>query len=159
MHAYGVSMSNEWKRFEGRVLLDKFPLQKLLGSTGYSAVFLTESPPPEPKNIAVKFINPSGKADFQASLLQRASKLGHPNLLHLLPGGRCKLADIDLVFTFMEYAEEDLGRTLPDRPLSEKEAREMLGAVVEALAISTAKVLPTRTSNLPTLWPSAIKSS
>jgi serine/threonine protein kinase len=134
MHAYGVSMSNEWKRFEGRVLLDKFPLQKLLGSTSYSAVFLTESPPPEPKNIAVKFINPSGMADFQASLLQRASKLSHPNLLHLLPGGRCKLADKDLVFTFMEYAEEDLGRSLPDRPLSEKEAREMLGPVVEALS-------------------------
>jgi len=134
MHAYGVSMSNEWKRFEGRVLLDKFPLQKLLGSTSYSAVFLTESPPPQPKNIAVKLINPGGKADFQASLLQRASKLSHPNLLHLLPGGRCKLANIDLVFTFMEYAEEDLGRTLPDRPLSEKEAREMLGPVVDALS-------------------------
>lgn len=134
MRAYGVSMSNEWKRFEGQVLLNKFPLQKLLGRTSYGAVFLTQSPPPETKNIAVKLINPGAKADFQVSLFQRASKLSHPNLLHLLPGGRCELADMDLVFTFMEYAEEDLGRSLQDRSLSEKEAREMLGALLEALS-------------------------
>ena len=134
MRAYGVSMSNEWKRFEGQVLLNKFPLQKLLGSTTYSAVFLTQSPPPEPKNIAVKFITPGAKTDLQVSVLQRAAKLSHPNLLHLLPGGRSKLADRDLVFTFIEYAAEDLGRSLPDRPLGEKEAREMLGPLLEALS-------------------------
>jgi serine/threonine protein kinase len=134
MRAYGVSKSKEWKRFEGQVLLDKFPLQKLLGSTSYSAVFLTQSPPPEPKNIAVKLITAGAKADFQVSLLERASKLSHPNLLHLLPGGRCQLGALDLVFTFMEYVEEDFGRSLQDRPLSETETREMLRPLLEALS-------------------------
>jgi len=38
--------------------------------------------------------------------LQRASKLSHPNLFHLLPGGRWQLAEMDLGFVVMEYAEE-----------------------------------------------------
>ena len=126
-------MRDDWKKFEGHVLNKKFPLQKLLGSTSYSAVFLTQSPPPERKNIAIKLITSGAKADCQAALFERASKLSHPHLLRLLPGGRCRLADMDLVFVLMEYAEEDLGRGLPDHPLGEKEAREMLGPLLDAL--------------------------
>ena len=127
-------MRDEWKKFEGQVLNNKLPLQKLLGSTSYSAVFLTQSPPPERKNLAVKLVAPGAKADCQAALLQRASKLNHPNLLRLLPGDRCRLADLDLVFALMEYAEEDLGRGLADHPLSEKAAREMLEPLLGALS-------------------------
>ena len=116
-------MRDEWKKLEGQVLNNKFPLQKLLGSTSYGAVFLTQSPPPQQKNIAIKFTTCGAKADLQAALLERASKLSHPNLLRLLPGGRCRLAEMDLVFVFMEYAEEDLGRRLLDHALGEKEAR------------------------------------
>lgn len=127
-------MRDDWKKFEGQVLNKKFPLERFLGSTSYGAVFLTQSPPPQPKNIAIKFISSGAKADFQVSLLDRASKLRHPNLLRLLPGGRCQLADMDLVFVLMEYAEEDLGRGRPDHPLSEKEAREVLGPLLDSLS-------------------------
>ena len=127
-------MTDEWKKFEGHVLNNKFPLQKLLGSTSYSAVFLTQSPPPQPKTLAIKFISSSAKADFQTSVLLSASKLRHPSLLRLLPGGRCQLAGADLVFVLMEYAEEDLGQVLPYRPLREKEAREILGTLLDALS-------------------------
>jgi serine/threonine protein kinase len=127
-------MTDEWKKLEGQVLNNKFPLQKLLGSTSYGAVFLTQSPPPQQKNIAVKFMTCGAKADLQAALLEKASKLSHPNLLRLLPGGRCQLAKMDLVFVFMEYAEEDLGRLLPDHALGEKEAREVLGPLLNAMS-------------------------
>lgn len=126
-------MKDDWKKLEGQVLNDKFPLQNLLGSTGHSAVFLTQSPPPQPKTLAIKFMRAPAKADLQASLLQRASKLRHAHLLRLLPGGRCQLADMDLVFSVMEYAEEDLGQVLPTRPLNEQEAREVLGPLLDAL--------------------------
>ena len=126
-------MRDEWKKFEGHLLNNKFPLQKLLGSTSYGAVFLTQSPAPQQKNIAIKFMTSGAKSDFQAALWQSASKLSHPNLLRLLPGGRCQLADMDLVFVFMEYAEEDLGRRLSDQALDEKEAREVLGPLLQAL--------------------------
>src|SRR5438874_4800355 len=81
-------MTGDWKQFEGQVFHDKFPLQRLLGSTSHSAVFLTQSPPPQPKTIAIKFISSSRNADSQTSLLHRAAKLRHPNLLRLLPGDR-----------------------------------------------------------------------
>ena len=126
-------MIHEWKKLEGQVLDNKFPLQNLLGSTSHSAVFLTQSPPPERKNIAVKLIISGAKPDFQASLLLRASKLSHPNLIRLLPGGRCRLANMDLLFMFMEHAESDLGRGLSAHPIGEKEAREVLGRLLDAL--------------------------
>ena len=132
--ACGVCMKDDWKKLEGHILHDKFPLQKFLGSTSHSAVFLTQSPPPQPKTLAVKFITSRAKADFQASVLHSASKLRHPSLLRLLPGGRCQVEGADLVFVLMEYAEEDLGQVLPYRPLSEKEAREILGLLLEALS-------------------------
>ena len=134
-------MRDDWKKFEGHVLNEKFRLQRFLGSTSYGAVFLTQSPPPQPKNLAIKFITSGGNADFQASLLDRVSKLSHPNLLRLLPGARCRLADMDLLFVLMEYAEEDLGRGLHKHPLGEKEAREMLGPLLDALGYIHSKGL------------------
>src|SRR5215472_11494647 len=126
-------MRDDWKKFEGHVLNEKFPLRRLLGSASYGAVFLTESPPPQPKNLAIKLIASGGNADSRASLLDRVSKLSHPNLLRLLPGGRCRLADMDLLFVLMGYAEEDLGRGIHEHPLGEKETREMLGSLLDAL--------------------------
>jgi len=127
-------MRDDWKKFEGQVVNKLFPLRRFLGSTNYSAVFLTQSGHAQPKNLAIKFINRGAKADWQASLFQRASKLSHPNLLRLLPGGPCKLGDMDLLFVVMEYDEQDLGRVLSNRPLSEKEARETLGPLLDALS-------------------------
>jgi Protein kinase domain len=124
-------MRDDWKEFEGQVF-NKFPLQRFLGSTSSTAVFLTQSPPPEQKGIAIKLINPA-KVEFQLSVLLRASKLNHPNLLRLLPGGCSQLGGMNLVFVVMEYAEKNLGQGLPDRPLSENEASEMLRPLLDAL--------------------------
>src|SRR5207249_7859223 len=99
-----------------QVVNDKLPLQKLLGGTSYSAVFQAQSPNPQAKNIAIKFIRSGANADSQASLLYRASKLSHPNLLGLMPGGPCQLAGMDLVYLVMKYAEEDLGGVLRGHP-------------------------------------------
>jgi serine/threonine protein kinase len=126
-------MRDDWVKFEGQVFNNKFPLQKFLGSTSCTAVFLTQSPPPEQKKIAIKFISPA-KADYQLSLLLRASKLNQPNLLRLLPGGCCQLGGMDLAFVVMEYAERDLGRGIPDRPLTASETHEMLGPLLGALS-------------------------
>lgn len=126
-------MRDDWKKFEGQVFNNIFPLQKLLGSTSYSAVFLSKSAHAQSKNIAIKFISSGAKTDSRTSLLHRASRLSHPNVLRVLPGVRCRLGDLDLVFVVMEYAEEDLGRILRDRPLTAEEAREMLGTLLDAL--------------------------
>jgi hypothetical protein len=124
---------DDWKKFEGQVVNKMFPLQTFLGSTNHSAVFLTQSGHEQPRKLTIKFINAGAKADNQASLFLRASKLSHPNLFHLLPGGRCQLAGMDLVFVVMEYADANIAQVLPARPLTAKETREMLVEVLDAL--------------------------
>jgi hypothetical protein len=126
-------MSVEWEKFEGHIVNNVFPLQKFLGSTNHSAIFLTQSGHEQPRKLAIKFVNAGAKADYQASLFLRASRLSHPNLFHLLPGGRCQLAEMDLVFVVMEYADANVARVLPERPLPAKETREMLVEVLDGL--------------------------
>src|SRR6266576_3577420 len=104
-------MSFSWKQYEGQVINNTFPLQRYLGGSSESAVFL-----------------------LQLSLWRRASKLTHPQLLQLYQGGRCRLADMDLLYVVMEHAEENLSEILPQRALTPSEARDMLGLVLDALS-------------------------
>ena len=126
-------MKVDWKKYEGQVVHEKFLLHRLLGSTSHSAVFLTQSGP-QSRNVAIKFLSAGTRADSQTALWRRASHLSHPHLLRLLGGGRCLLEEMDLLYLTMEYAEEDLGQVLPDRPLTAKETHDLLVPLLGALA-------------------------
>ena len=126
-------MSFSWKQYEGQVINNAFPLQRFLGGSSESAVFLTQLAGPQSSKAVIKLVPESVSADLQLSLWRRASKLTHPNLLQLFQGGRCRLADMDLLYVVMEYAEEDLSQILPQRALTPGEARDMLGPVLDAL--------------------------
>src|SRR5690242_2710078 len=126
-------MSFSWKQYEGQVVNNAFPLQRYLGGSGESAVFLTQLAGPQSSKAVIKLVPESVSADLQLSLWRRASKLTHPNLLQLFQGGRCRLADMDLLYVVMEHAEEDLSQILPQRALTSAEARDMLGPVLDAL--------------------------
>lgn len=127
-------MSFSWKQYEGQVINNAFPLQRYLGGSSESAVFLTQLAGPQSSKAVIKLVPESISADLQLSLWRLASKLTHPNLLQLYQGGRCRLADIDLLYVVMEYAEEDLSQILPQRALTPGEARDMLGPVLDALS-------------------------
>jgi TonB family protein len=127
-------MSNVWKKWEGQVADNQFPLQQFLGTTDHSAVFLTQMAAPQPRKAAIKFISADdATAGLQLSLWSRAAQLTHPNLLRLFHSGRCRVADMDLLYVVMEYAEEDLSQILPQRPLAATETREMLEPLLDAL--------------------------
>jgi len=126
-------MSFSWKQYEGQVVNSAFPLQRYLGGSSESAVFLTQLAGPQSSKAVIKLVPEGVSADLQLSLWRRASKLTHPNLLQLFQGGRCRLADMDLLYVVMEYAEEDLSQILPQRALTPAEARDMLGPVLDAL--------------------------
>ena len=127
-------MSFSWKQYEGQVINNTFPLQQYLGGSSESAVFLTQLAGPQSSKAVVKLVPEGPSVDMQLSLWRRASKLTHPNLLQLYQGGRCHLADMDLLYVVMEYAEEDLSQILPQRALTPAEARDMLGPVLDALS-------------------------
>jgi TonB family protein len=126
-------MSEIWKQCEGQVIDNRFRLQQYLGSTEDSAVFLTKLADPQSQKAAIKFIPAGTTADLQLSLWRRVMQLAHPHLLRIFEIGRCRLENRDRLYVLMEFAEEDLSQILPERSLTDSEAREMLGPVLDAL--------------------------
>jgi eukaryotic-like serine/threonine-protein kinase len=126
-------MSDIWNQCEGQVIDGRFRLQQYIGGTDDSAVFLTQAPTPQSQKAAIKFIPAGPAAELQLSLWHRIKQLTHPNLLRIFEIGRCRLQNRDRLYVVMEYAEENLSQILPERALTEFEAREMLGPVLDAL--------------------------
>jgi len=122
-------MTETWKKFEGQVVDKQFSLLQYLGSSEHSAVFLTNYGPGH-QNAAIKLVQEDpANAAAQISRWELAAKLSHPNLIRLFEVGRCRLNDTELLYVVMEYAEENLAQVLRHRPLTEREAREMLESV------------------------------
>jgi len=123
----------DWKQWEGRAVIERFPLRRYLGGTSRSAVFLTEAA--DGVKAAIKLI-PLDSGAAEAWLLRRelASHLSHSGLLRLLEFGRCEIGGESLVFAVMEYADEDLSLVIPSRALDPGEVKEVLVSVTETLA-------------------------
>jgi TonB family protein len=127
---------SEGKRWEGRTVDGRFPLQRYLGGSGHSAVFLTVTQPSgsDSEKAAIKLI-PAGGVDANHQFLQwkTTSELTHPNLIRVFEAGRCELDGMELLYVVMEYAEENLSQILPERALTAEEARGMLAPILRAL--------------------------
>jgi TonB family protein len=128
-------MSEAWSQWEGHVVNGEFHLQKYLGGSSESAVFLTEHRGAELRPAAIKLI-PTNEAskNVYLSRWRVAQKLAHPHLIRLLQHGCCRLGDRDLLFVVMEYAEENLAEIIPERSLTPVEVRELLKPALEALS-------------------------
>ncbi|MGA8271404.1 MAG: TonB family protein [Candidatus Sulfotelmatobacter sp.] len=131
-----IDISKSW---EGRVVDGKLPLQKWLGGSEHSAVFLTDRGLNGAQKSVVKLIPVENYAtatlgeDVQLFRWADIAKLSHPHLMRLFESGRCRIDDTNFLYVVMEYAEEDLGQVLPQRALSPEEAKEMLPPTVDAL--------------------------
>jgi len=128
-------MIEAWTVWEGHVVNDEFQLQKYLGGSKHSAVFLTERRGPEPLQAAIKLV-PANEANARKYLFRwdLAARLSHPHLIRLLQQGRCRLGEEDLLYLVMEYAEENLAEVLPQRPLTPAEVRYLLEPTLDALS-------------------------
>lgn len=119
---------------QGQVVDKKYPLQKYLGGTEHSTVFLTEYQNGRSQKAAIKLVEAlPGHAEAQLIRWRLAAKFAHPNLLRIFEMDRAKLDGASMLYVVMEYAEENLSDTLIERPLSLAEAREMVGPMLEAL--------------------------
>ncbi len=128
-------MAEAWKRWEGQVVDGKFHLGRYLGGSEHSVVFLTERQQ-EPRRAAIKLVavNPES-ASLQLAQWELAAGLSHPHLMRLFERGRCELEKMGLLYVVMEYAEEDLSKILPQRPLTAGETSQMLKPVLEAVTL------------------------
>jgi TonB family protein len=128
------------KSWEGRVVDGQFPLQKWLGGSDHSAVFMTERSGKAPVKAAIKliwadnFFPRSLTVDAQLSRWLEISQFSHPHLIRLFESGCGEIDNQRFLYVVMEYAEEDLGQILPLRPLSSEEVAGMLPPTVQALA-------------------------
>ena len=127
-------MADFWKRCQGRVIEQKYPLQQFLGGSPSSGVFLTARSGAPAEKAVIKFFQAHPEtAKLYLSQWERAARLSHPNLLQLLDSGRCSLEGRDLLYVVLECAEENLSQILPERALTADETREMVAPVAEAL--------------------------
>jgi TonB family protein len=125
----------EWKQWEGQVIDERFHLRQYLGGSAHSGVFLTECGSGTPQTAVIKLVPAdSGKAEAWILRRELAARLSHPGLQPVLHFGTCHLGGAGMVYAVMEQADEDLSQVIAIRPLDPAETREMLVAVLEALA-------------------------
>jgi serine/threonine protein kinase len=126
-------MSDVWKSLEGQIVGQVYELKEFLALTGHSAVYLTQYGP-DARKAAIKFIStdfPEPEKQLDRWLL--ATSLRHPNLLQVLDSGRTRLAQMDLLYVVIEFADEDLSQVLPQRSLTQEEAQDILPSLLAAL--------------------------
>jgi len=125
-------MTEFWNRCEGQVV-DSYRLGKYLGGSDAGAVFATEYGA-DSRPAAIKVV-PADGPDWQRRLARWAAiaQLSHPGLIGLFGSGSCEIEGVRLMYAVMERADGDLSGVLPERPLTEAEAREMLGPALAAL--------------------------
>lgn len=118
----------------GGVVDGRFPLLQWLGGSARADVFLTELSDRGRKAI-IKLI-PADAEDAESRLAawEAAAALSHPNLMQVHAFGRCEVESVQALYVVTELAEEVLADILVERPLSVREAGEMLHPALDALA-------------------------
>jgi TonB family protein len=120
-----------WASWEGHVINGAYPLQRHLGSSDHSGVFLTEA---RNTRLAIKIVPAiAEQAELQLARWLTAGDLDHPNLVGIFEAGRCQVDGRPYLYALMEYADQDLAQLLQRRALTEDEAREMLMPTLAAL--------------------------
>jgi TonB family protein len=128
-------MNESWRGWEGQIVNGKFSLLRFLGGSEQSGVFLADKSAGGGPQTAVKFVSAASvDANDQLRRWKVAADLDHPNVIRVFESGRCELGGADFLYVVTEYAEEDLSQILPQRALTDGEARQVLEAVLKGLA-------------------------
>ena len=125
-------MTETITRLVGVSLAGKYTLEKFLGGGDRDAYFLTRIP--DGQRAVVEIVpadDPAGEQRARAWRL--AAGIPHQNLIKILDVGRERAAGSELAWLVMEVPDDDLGRVLVDRPLTEAEARDVLRSAVAGL--------------------------
>jgi hypothetical protein len=125
-------MTEFWNRCEGQ-FANSFRLERYLGGSGSSAMYSIEYSG-DTRPAAIKLMVETAECQRQLAIWSEISRLSHPSLISLFESGQCEIDGIPLLYVVMERPEGNLAAVLPDRPLTENEAREMLGSTLDALA-------------------------
>lgn len=122
-------MGHDWTDLIGKTIGDGHVLAEFRSSSGDLGRFLTSSG-------AIVEVVPadSPAAAGPAETWPATARLRHPNLIGVLDSGTDDLDGVAVLYRVTERPEESVAEVLPDRPLAEDEARQVLEGVVPALA-------------------------
>ena len=126
-----VSIRGDWV---GRVIDGRFLLLEWLGGSGTCGSFLTELDGPGSQKATLKLFSVPAQAEERLSTWKAIGELSHVHLVRIRHFGSAEVDGIGLVYVVTEFADEVLSQIIPERPLTVDEAREMLGAVLDALS-------------------------
>ena len=128
------------ERWEGVSLPGDYLLEKWMGGDDAGGFFETRSA--DGRRAVVKLVRESA-ADgaVRLALWERTRAVRHPNLRELLDCGRAEAGGESVVYAVFESADDTLAAALGRSPLAEAEAREVLAAVLGALACLRVKRL------------------
>ena len=130
-----MSKPGTWRSWEGRVIEGRFPLQRWLGGSDHSAVFLTEFQGQPSQKVAIKLIQADASTgESGLSRLKATTKLSHPHLIRTLECGLCQIEESPYLYVVMECADDDLSQILPQRALEPQEVSNLLPPVLDALS-------------------------
>ncbi len=126
--------SPDWTSLRGAVLDGGYEVEDLLEADGDTASFSVRVLGDSSIRAAVLMIEAQGlRAAEQVALWESAKQLQHPNLNSPLAAGHTIVGGTNFVYVISRRPEERLGDVLPARPLSAKEAGDLLQSAARAL--------------------------
>jgi TonB family protein len=135
-------MTEAWNQWQGTTVNREFHLLGYLGGSENHAVFQIHCSNRDPQTAAIKLVaQGSQNVDNRLASWKLASTLSHANLIRIFQTGDCQIGEAKFIYVVMQYAEEDLSRIVPVRPLTETEVRELLNPALDALAYLHARGL------------------
>ena len=122
---------NFWNDYEGKILDDKFPLEKLLYPEARSGFFTTSNGTGTPAVVRLtESLNDDKDTFEQWEVVQR---LNHPHLITIRSYGQSVLDGTPLLFAVLEPSDASLADILKDRPMTADETRQIASSVLSAL--------------------------
>lgn len=119
-----------WSDFESDVVEGRYPLGKLLRSEGRCGWFETKF---NEKPAIASLIESLNDEAILLERLRAVEKVSDKNVAAIFATGTTTLHQTPLVYTVMEFTEENLEDVLRTRTLSAEETKEVAGALLNAL--------------------------
>jgi hypothetical protein len=120
-----------WNEYEGKILAEPYPLEKLIYLEGRSGFFLTSHGNGAP--AVVRLTQTSSDDGELLAQWHAVAALNEPHLVALKSFGETVLDRVPVTFAVMERPDATLAEILRERPMTAAETRQIAAGVVPAL--------------------------
>jgi eukaryotic-like serine/threonine-protein kinase len=138
MATAGVNRMMLWADLEGRELLGRWQLGRLVRPEGRTAWFAATA---DGRSLMLSITETLNDDEELLARLNAAAQVRHPNVVAVEEARGAHVDDTPVVIAAMELTDETLGEVLRERRLEAAEAQQVLRALVQGLAAIHARGL------------------